>query len=184
MFISTLFNYVSSFPLRKTLPLCHHGLLLSPSLIFPALGESSLRSITFHTVKSGSISLKIPTHAMQRTQIKKSPPVQSHEKSPVCYLLHTQTVYFQRKHKYTNWYTGHSFCWSRSPEQTESWDHMRALHLKIQSPNSYPIYSQGHFSVSNYHSTVLQIHMSHLDMCTVQKRCTWSFFLTKLKTHL
>lgn len=53
----------------------------SHSLIFSAPGESSLYPIS--QVKSRSISLKTPTHAMQRTQIKSLTPKSL--QSPACF---------------------------------------------------------------------------------------------------
>lgn len=50
-----------------------------PSLIFPAPGESSLHSITFQTVESGTISLKTATH------------IKSHSKVTAMLPVHTQT---------------------------------------------------------------------------------------------
>lgn len=65
------------------------GCASSPSSLsvyyFPSSRKSSLHSITFHTVKSRSMSLMNPTHAMKRTHIESFTP--KSQQSPICSLV-------------------------------------------------------------------------------------------------
>lgn len=110
MLIWTFFLQCCFIFIKKTnineLPLCHHSLLLFSLSQFPSSrGELTAQYHISHSKVQIYLSQDPYTCRAKNNHTILHSEVTA---KPILLSLHTLTVYFQRKHKYTKWYAEHS----------------------------------------------------------------------------